>query len=298
MIDVSIIIVSYNTQDFLKECLTAVFTRVSKELHYEVIVVDNNSKDDSIKMVRKSFPQVHTIVNNENLGFSKANNIGVAVAKGRYMLFLNSDAILRAKTLEEMIRFMDNHADAGAATCKVELPDGQIDDASHRGFPTPWNSFCHFSGISKVFPNSLFLNGYNLGWKDLGKIHEIDALAGAFMIVRWEAGEQIGWWDEDYFFYGEDLDFCYMLKKKGWKIYYVPTVSLLHYKGVSGGIKQVSKDVTSADKETKLRTTDARFDAMRIFYKKHYKNVYPGFVTSMVTNGINLLYILSRRKYQ
>lgn len=297
MIDVSIVIVSYNTKDFLKECLDAVFTKISKKISFEVIVVDNDSKDSSVSMVRKNFPKVHTIVNDKNVGFSKANNIGVKVTKGRYVLFLNSDAVIREETLETLVEFMDTHPKAGATTAKIELPSGGLDDASHRGFPTPWNAFCHFSGISKFAPHSLLFNGYNLGWKDLNKIHKIDALAGAFMLVRREAGEQIGWWDEDYFFYGEDLDFCYMLKVYGWEIYYIPTVSVLHYKGISGGIKSVSKDITPADNQTKLRTTQARFDAMKIFYNKHYKDKYPTIITKLVMNGINLLYSLNRRKY-
>ena len=123
---------------------------------------------------------------------------------------------------------------------------------------------------------------------DLEKTHEIDALAGAFMLVRRPAGEEVKWWDEDYFFYGEDLDFCFMLKQKGWKIYYVPGVFIKHFKGVSGGIKSVSKDITTASEETKIRATKSRFNAMRIFYKKHYKSEYPGIINFLVNVGISI----------
>lgn len=297
MIDISIIIVSYNTKSFLLKCLESIDRNKPKKYSYEVIVVDNNSKDDSGEMVKKDFLDIRLIENKENLGFSKANNIGVAQSKGRYVLFLNSDTEIEEDTIDTMVTFMDLHKDAGAATCAVLMPNGKIDDASHRGFPTPWNAFCYFSGLSKLIPYSMEFNGYNLAWKDLDKIHTIDALAGAFMIVRREVGNQVSWWDEDYFFYGEDLDFCYMLRQKGWKVYYVPTTKILHYKGVSGGIKGVSQEVTTASQETKKRATLARFNAMRIFYKKHYSPIYPSLVTWVVMNAIAIKLWLTLRKY-
>jgi GT2 family glycosyltransferase len=294
--DLSIVILSYNTKDLLHECLSAVYDRISKQVLFEVIVVDNASSDDSVTMVKKNFPQVILIENKDNLGFSKGNNVGIKHAKGKYVLFLNSDAIVYKDTVETMLAFMGSHRDAGAATCMVAMPNGEIDDASHRGFPTPWNAFCHFSGLGKVFPKSMVFNGYHLGYKDIDKIHEIDALAGAFMLVRREAGEQVGWWDEDYFFYGEDLDFCYKLKQKKWKIYFVPSAKVLHYKGVSGGIKKESQHVTKASKETKIRATNARFDAMKIFYKKHYTKKYHPLLTWAVMQAVDLKKQLTLRK--
>jgi hypothetical protein len=287
------VIVSYNTKDVLKECLESIYKTI-KNLSFEVIVVDNASKDQTREEISKlEFPNFKFIQNKENLGFSKANNIGVRKTSGRYVLFLNPDVVVHSETLEGMVYFMDKEREAGAATCKVILTNGKIDDASHRGFPTPWNSFTHFSGLAKLFGKIEHFGGYNLKHLDLSQTHEIDALAGAFMIVRREAGEEVGWWDEDYFFYGEDLDFCYMLQQKGWKIYYVPEFSVLHYKGVSGGLKKVSKDITTADTETKKRSTKARFDAMRIFYKKHYEQKYPWFITHLVYTGISLKQFMS-----
>lgn len=292
MVDLSIIIVSFNTKDFLFKCLSSIIKFTSERLSYEIIVVDNGSRDGSIEVIQNSKLQIQNykfkiISNKENLGFSKANNIGVKKAKGRYILFLNSDTeLIKKNTLEEMVTFMDNHHEAGAATCFVELQDNSLDDASHRGFPTPWNSFCHFSGLGKIFPHSTFLNGYHLGWKDLENVHEIDALAGAFMIVKKEAGEEANWWDEDYFFYGEDLDFCYRLKQKKWKIYFVPTAKILHHKGVSSGIKEHSKNLLKRDVDSIRRIQEARFDAMRIFYRKHYMKKYPSLITNLVLSGI------------
>ena len=286
--DLSIIIVSYNARDFLINCLESIKKHV-KNLNYEIIVVDNASNDDTPKALEKlKLSNLFVIENKENLGFSKANNIGIKKSTGQYVLFLNPDTLIQDDAVGYLINFMEKQKDAGAATCKVLMTNGKIDDASHRGFPTPWNSLSHFSGLSKLFGKTKTFGGYNLGYLDMSKTHEIDALAGAFMLVRRKAGEEVGWWDEDYFFYGEDIDFCYMLKKKGWKIYYVPEVSILHYKGVSGGIKRISKDISTASDETRVKSQKARFEAMRIFYRKHYEKKYPWLLTRLVYLGINL----------
>ncbi|MCL5432833.1 MAG: glycosyltransferase family 2 protein [Patescibacteria group bacterium] len=291
MIDISIIIVSYNTREFLKNCLLSIKRHC--KLNYEIIVIDNCSIDGSSEMVDKEFKDTILLKNEKNIGFSKANNLGVKKANGKYILFLNPDTEIKEKSLELLFGFMEKNDKAGIVTCRVELPDGSLDDASHRGFPTPWNSFTHFSGISKIFSHSSFFNGYHLGWKNLNEIHEIDACAGAFMFTRKKAGEEVRWWDEDYFWYGEDLDFCYRLKQKGWKIYFIPSVSVLHYKGVSGGIKKHSKHVSTADDETRKLATNARFAAMKIFYSKHYKHKYPKIINWIILKGITLRSLFS-----
>lgn len=295
--DVSIIIVNYNAGDFLRKCLESIETNVSDEISYEVIVVDNRSTDRSIDEIKneKIIKKKLTIVENkENLGFSKANNIGIKRSSGRYILFLNPDTVVFKDTLERLIDFMDKTPDAGASTCFLELPSGKLDDGAHRGFPTPWNSFTYFSGLAKLFPKSMFFNGYNMAWKDLDKIHTVDAIVGAFMLVRREAGEQIGWWDEDYFFYGEDLEFCFQLHEKGWKIYFVPDVKTMHYKGVTSGIKKTSENISTANIATKKRATDARFNAMRIFYKKHYEKKYPKLISVLILLGVTIKKNLSK----
>lgn len=292
MADLSIVIVSFNTKDFLKNCIQSIYD-TAKDFSFEVVVVDNDSKDGSVELIEKEFKDVILIKNKENLGFSKANNIGIKKTTGNYVLFLNSDTVVHENTLKEMIKFMETHEKVGAATCRVLLSNGKLDDASHRGFPTPWNAISHFSGLSKILGQTKLFGGYNLGYLSLEKEHEIDALAGAFMFVRRKAGEEVNWWDEDYFFYGEDLDFCYMLKQKEWKIFYVPSVSILHFKGVSGGIKKISEDVSTADEKTKIKASSERFRAMRLFYKKHYLDKYPVFVTKLVFAGISLKQKLS-----
>src|SRR3989344_5519957 len=199
-VDVSIVIVSFNTRDLTIECIGSV-VRTIKKSSYEVIVVDNNSEDDSVKEISNFKFQISNfklIKNKENVGFSRANNIGVKEASGRFVLFLNSDTVVYGNTIDGMVEFMDWNKDAGAATCFVRLPNGKLDDAAHRGFPTPWRALSHFSGSSKIFKKSKLFAGYSLGHLDLNKTHEIDALAGAFMLVKREAGEQVGWWDEDF----------------------------------------------------------------------------------------------------
>lgn len=294
-LDLSIIIVSYNTKDFLLACIESIIKTI-KKISYEIIVVDNNSQDHTQEELKVLFckSELKLVENKKNLGFSKANNLGVRIAKGRYLLFLNPDILVGEKTLDGMVKFMDQKKDAGASTCFVRLPDGSLDDASHRGFPTPWRAFCHFSGLSKIFPKSRLFGGYNLGYLDLSFSHQIDACAGAFLLVRKEAGEKINWWDEDYFWYGEDLDFCYRLKNKGWKIYFVPEFEILHYKGVSGGIKKISEDISTADTKTRNKSIDSRFEAMRIFYKKHYMKKYPFILTWLVMLAINMKWLLTK----
>lgn len=298
MIDLSIIIVNLNTKKFVVECLESIEKNYPEALQagkYEIIVSDNGSTDGSVdafkEFKKKSSIKLLMILDNKkNLGFAKGNNVGVEKSKGRYVLFLNPDTVMYAKTLTTLVDFMDKHPESGATGCQVTVPSGGIDEASHRGFPTPWNAFTHFSGLEKKFPHSRLFAGYTRGWEDLTKIHEVPCIVGAFMMVRREAGQQVGWWCEDYFFYGEDLDFCYSLWEKGWKIYYVPTVHILHYGGVTIGIKKYSQFTTPADIEKKKFSQYHRFLAMKIFYKRHYIKKYPKIVTWAVFKGIDYLH--------
>jgi len=240
-------------------------------------------------MIKKKFPNVNLISSKKNLGFAAGNNLGIKMAVGEYVLLLNPDTEIEINTFKIMIDYLKSNPKVGAATCRVELKNGKLDDACHRGFPTPWNAFCHFSGISQLFPNSCFLNGYHLGYQNLDKIHEIDSCAGAFLLVRKEIGDSINWLDEDYFWYGEDLDFCYRVKQKGWKIMYVPIIKILHWKGASSGIRQESKNISNASLETRKKAVMASTQAMRLFYQKHYLKKYPSIITGFVLFGINYL---------
>ncbi len=295
-ISLSIVIVNYNTGDFLFKCLESVKKSSFPQDKLEIIVIDNASSDNSINFLIKKRQDVIFIQNRRNTGFAKANNQAIKKATGDYILMLNPDTLLQKDTLAVMYGLMEKNKKIGVATCKILLPDKTLDDACHRGFPTPWNALCHFSGLSKLFPNSLLFDGYHLGYQNLDKIHEIDSCVGAFMFIRKNAGEEVGWLDEDYFWYGEDLDFCYRLKEKGWQVAFNPETEITHFKGISSGIKKHSRGFSSADRKTKLLASRARFEVMRIFYRKHYRQKYPRILTWLVLKGIQTAEYFSLRK--
>lgn len=293
-IDVSIVVLNYNTKDFLLKCLQSIKESSLSGINTEVVVVDNASNDGSVESITsttgiKSITS-RIIENKKNVGFSAGNNIGVKHATGRYVLFLNPDTVLPKNALRIMYEFMEEHKDVGVASPRLQLADGTLDEASHRGFPTPWNAFCHFSGLRKLFPKSRIFAGYTLGWLlDDKESHEVDSVSGAFFFVRKEAGEEVSWWDEDYFWNADDLDFCFRLKEKRWKIMFVPQIMVLHYRGVASGIKGHSRTISTATQETRVRAAYASTEAMRIFYKKHYARKYPKVVMGLVLFGVSVL---------
>lgn len=272
--DLSIIILNYNVSELLLNCLRSIYK--NSDPKWQVIVVDNASSDESVKEVKKYFPQVELIENKTNLGFAAGNNIGVKLAKAPVILFLNPDTIIVGNAIQKTLEVLLSNPDLGAITCKVELGDGSLDYSCHRGFPTPWNSLMYFTGLSKIFPKSSVFSGYTATYLSLNKAHEIDCATGAFLMVRKIAGAQIDWWDKDYFWNGEDIEFCFSLKTKGWKIYYYPDEKIIHYKG-------------SSAKRVKSETIEHGISAMRIFYKKHYYKKYPPLLRDFVLLGIKVL---------
>lgn len=277
--DLSIIIVSYNTCRLTVDCLESVYG--SETVYsYEVIVVDNASKDDSVQAIQESFPQVRLIANNDNTGFAKANNQAMEIAQGRYILLLNSDTIVQPDTFQTMIAYMDEHPDLGAAGCKIILPDGSLDKACRRGFPTPSASFYYAFGFSKLFPDNPRFNQYQLGYMDPNETYPVDCLVGAFMLVRKETIRQVGGLDETFFMYGEDIDWCYRIKQAGWGIHYHPATYIVHYKGAS-----------SRRKPFKIIYEFHR--AMWVFHRKHYKRKYSWITNTAVYCGIALKFTLS-----
>ncbi len=273
--DLSIIILNYNVKDLLLNCLESIFKNKGKE-NWQVIVVDNASVDGSIEAVKKDYPQVELVENKENLGFAQGNNMGIPKVKAPVVLFLNPDTKIVGNAIQKTYQYLMGNPDIGAITCRVELPDGKLDYSCHRGFPTPWNSFAYFSGLSKIFPKSPLFSGYTASYLDINKTHQIDCATGAFLMVRKIAGEQINWWDTDYFFNGEDIEFCYSLKMKGWKIYFYPQEKIIHYKGSSAG-KEKAKAISHG------------ISAMRIFYMKHYYKKYPPLIRDVILGGIKML---------
>ena len=280
MVDIGIVIVNWNTRDYLRNCLASVFA--NRDVSFDVVVVDNASEDGSAEMVRDEFPQAHLIVNPINGGFSYANNIGLrhlGLDSGvgtapRYGLLLNPDTELPQDALAGMVRFMDSHPDAGAAGPKLVLADGSLDLACRRSFPSPEVSFYRMTGLSRLFPKSPRFARYNLTYLDPDETYEVDSVVGAFMMVRREAIAQVGLLDESFFMYGEDLDWAYRIKQAGWKIYYHPEVVVRHIK------RAASRKNPRAKVEF--------YRSMLIFYRKHYRSTTPWWLHVAIMAGLML----------
>lgn len=289
-IDISIVILTHNGCDFLKECLDSIRKSNLKGVSYQVIVADNASTDKTVEIVKKEYPEVTLVESKKNLGFAAGNNLVKGKTKGKYILFLNLDTVLQKNSIARVYDYMERNKDVGVSTCRLELANGELDDASHRGFPNPANAFFHFSGLAKMFPKNRLFSGYNMGWKiDDPNPHEVDAISGAFFFVRADLAEDIGWWDDDYYWYGEDLEFCYQIKERGAKVMFLPNIKTLHYKGVTSGFRKETKELKLTSIKTRRRLAKASTDAMKIFYEKHYQDKYPQVVTQLVFLVISLL---------
>jgi N-acetylglucosaminyl-diphospho-decaprenol L-rhamnosyltransferase len=255
--ELSIIIVNYNTRDLLRDCLLSIYSSQG-DFQYEVIVVDNCSPDDSVEMVRQEFPQAKLIASEINRGYAYANNLGLCQARGHYLLLLNPDTVLPPTALHGMLDFMEEHPDAGVAGPKLVLADGSLDLACRRSFPTLDVAFYRLVGLSKRHPNSPRYNRYNLGYLDPNQVAEVDSVVGACMCIRREALDQAGLFDERFFMYAEDIDLCYRIKvDHGWKVYYNPAVVVTHYKAQS-------------TRKRFARMTIEFYRAMWLFHKKHF----------------------------
>ena len=253
--DLSVIIVNYNVKEFLQNLLHSI-EKASANLSKEIIVVDNASDDGSVEVIREKFPYVNLIENKINVGFGKANNQGLAIAKGNYILFINPDCIVSEDTLDKMISFFGGHSDCALAGCKILNSDGTLQLACRRSFPGPWTSFTKVTGLSNLFPKSRIFARYNLTYLDENKTYEVDAVSGSFMMMRKTVYDNVGGFDEQFFMYGEDLDLCYRIQKAGHKVFYVHSTQVIHYKGES-------------TKRSNLDETKLFYDAMHLFVKKH-----------------------------
>ncbi len=283
--DISIIIVNYNVREFLRGALESVRRSLAASgLSGEVMVVDNASRDGSQAMVSQDFPEVKLYALESNVGFGRANNIGMRDAKGDYQLILNPDTILGEDTLRVMVDFMRSHPECGVSGCKLLNADGSFQVSCRRGFPTPWASFTKLFGLSSAFPNSPLFAQYNLTHLPVDETYEIDALAGAFMLLSRDAFIKTQGFDEDYFMYGEDIDLSYRIKKAGFKVFYVHSTSTVHFKGES-------------TRRSTLNEVKVFYEAMHVFVKKHY-GASPIF-TMMLRVGIILRSVLATvKKYR
>ncbi len=287
MVKLTVSIVNYNAGDYLVKCLDSL-AKIKNETSMEIFVIDNASKDNSIKNAKKMFPKIHYILNKENLGFGKAHNQVLKNLKTEYVLILNPDVELGKGNLTTSISYMDANPEVGAVTGEILLSDGKVDLTAHRGFPTPWAAFKYYV----LKDDSL----YHLSTKNMHQIHEVDAISGAFFLTRKKILDNIGLFDEDYFMYAEDIDLCYRIKQAGCKIMYLPSVKILHHKGVSSGLKKHTQGVTTATVETKQRSLNAFYSTMKIFYQKHMAQKYPTPINWLVYLGINLKWWLAKRK--
>lgn len=255
-IDLSVVIVNYNVKHFLEQCLISVI-RASRSLSVEVIVVDNHSLDGSVEMVRKKFPSVSLIASPKNLGFSKGNNLALQDAKGEFVLLLNPDTIVEEDTFEKVVAFMREHDDAGGLGVRMLDGKGRFLPESKRGLPTPSVAFYKMFGLAKLFPKSKRFGKYHLTYLNEHETNEVDVLSGAFMLLRKSTLEQTGFLDETFFMYGEDIDLSYRIQLAGFKNYYYPGTSIIHYKGES-------------TKKTSVNYVFVFYKAMVIFAQKHF----------------------------
>jgi O-antigen biosynthesis protein len=260
MIDLSIIIVNYNVKEFLLNLLDSISLSI-KNISAEIIVVDNASDDGSVEILHERFPHVKLIANKNNVGFGSANNQAMKIASGKYFLLINPDTIVREDTFTKMIEFFENSPKVGIAGCKVLNPDGTLQLACRRSFPGPWTSFTKVTGLSRLFPRSRAFARYNLTYLDENKTYEVDAVSGAFLMIRKDVYEKVGGFDEQFFMYGEDLDLCYRVQKSDYKVFYVHTTEIIHYKGES-------------TKRSSIDETKVFYNAMHLFVRKHFSSSF------------------------
>lgn len=281
--DLGIVILNWNTKDLLRRCLETVLASEG-DFSFGVLVVDNASDDGSAEMVRREFPQVQLIASDTNGGYPYGNNLGLralgyrdggtlsASTAPRYALLLNPDTEVPPRALYDMVRYMDGRPQIGIAGPKLVLPDGTLDKACRRSFPTPLISFYRFSGLAKLFPNSPRFARYNMSFADPDEELEVDSVVGAYMQLRREAIEQVGLLDETFFMYGEDLDWAYRIKQAGWSVFYNPAVTVKHVK-------------RAASRKSK-RAQIEFYRAMLIFYRKHYRATTPLALHGLILAGI------------
>jgi GT2 family glycosyltransferase len=298
MPSLAIVITSYNTRDLLRDCLRSI-ERAGTACSINTWVVDNASRDGSAEMVQADFPHVHLIVSPRNGGYAYANNLALREILGAgswelgvgdwlvpptantqhptpdYILLLNPDTVVPPYALDGLVGFLEAHPDVGACGPKLLLADGSLDVACRRSFPTPEIAFYRMTGLAQLFPRSPRFGRYNMTYLDPNIQTEVDAVVGACMLVRGSVVREVGLLDEAYFMYGEDLDWAYRIKQYGWRIVYVPSVTVHHYKRASS-------------RQRPFQSIHAFYDAMRVFHRKHYATTTPAPLNLLIELGITL----------
>jgi hypothetical protein len=233
MIDLSICMVTQQARDYLRDCLHSIAENLST-IAYEIIVVDNASRDGTLEMLRDEFPAVQGIANDHNTGFTAPTNQALRQGGGRYLMALNPDTLIQPGAVQTLLEFMDAHPDAGICGPRVQNADGSLQKSCRRGDSRPWAVFSYFLGLSRLFPRSKFFGGYHLNHLPEDEINPVDGVAGSCMLIRRKVIDQIGYLDERFFAYQEDADYCYQARQAGWQVYYVPTARITHFGGRGG----------------------------------------------------------------
>lgn len=289
--ELSIVILNYNTKELLADCLTSV-KRYESEVPFEVIVSDNGSDDGSVEMVKKKFPWV-SLIEGENVGFSKGNNRTKNYVRGKMVLFLNPDTVVNKEVFKKTVEYLRAHQNVGALSCKLVLSDGSLDKDTRRSFPTPWVTFTHLVlRLDRIFPKSKIFGRYWYGFISENKVHEVDALQGAFFLTWKRILDKVGWFDEGYFFDGEDMDLSWQIKKAGYKLVYYPKVSVGHLKGVTKG--KVKKWRNKVPLQQRLKLRMAGIKSMERFYRKNLWGQYPLIFNIFMILGIRLFGIVRK----
>ena len=274
-IDISIIIVNYNVRHFLRRTVESIYASDIAGLSIEIFVVDNASIDGSVEMVTSQFSDVHLIANQDNVGFSTANNQAIAQSKGKYVLILNPDTVIEEHTLGICHAYMERHMEVGAVGVRMIDGSGNFLAESKRAIPTVWNSFTKLSGLSSWFPKSSLFNGYALGHLSENDTHKIDVLCGAFMFVRRAAIDKVGMFDERFFMYAEDIDWSRRIVEGGYEIHYIPDTTIIHYKGES-------------TKKASLSYVKTFYGAMSLYVEKHYSGPSGKFFSKILKLAITV----------
>ena len=282
-----IVINTHNVRDLVVESIASIYKQKGKTDDWRLIVVDMASNDGTKELVQEKFPEVDVVASKNNLGFAKGNNLARKLVNAEYVLFLNPDTKIVGKVIQNTIRVLDERKDIGAVGCRVMLPNGKLDYSCHRGLPTIWNTLSYWSGLAKIFPKSKFFAGYTATYLDYHYSHEIECISGTYLLIRKKVLDKVEWWDEDYFWNGEDIEMCFRIKKLGGKIWYEAGEEILHYKGSSSGLWSTAK--VGVPKETRVRSAKSAAYAMRIFIRKHWRELGPAPIIAIVWLGVWLL---------
>lgn len=271
---ISVVIVSYNVKAYLQQALHSL-QRALQGISHEIFVVDNASVDGTVPMLRRRFPDVIVIENQENVGFGRANNQALARARGEFVVMINPDTVVQEDTFRKLLEFFEQTPDAAAATCKIINPDGSFSVDCRHAIPTPMVAFWKVTGLSRLFPHSKIFGQYNLTYLDPDETYPVPAVSGSFMMVKRQVLEEVGFFDERFFMYCEDIDLCYRINLKGYKIYYVPTTQIIHYKGES-------------TKKNNLDYVITFNRALYQFFQKYYASSYGFLIRWTIVLGIVL----------